>query len=264
MQNKQPLMDAWVYTTGNLVGENGEPSEHVALQIVNLMGFNSIEEFNHKMSEYKRGEIPRDLQEQIIRIFDTTSQDLDPDDPSRTIRISDGIVDALNEVLELENPFVCAGGANASDIQIFAMSFEPANSYVSISLRIGISKERFLQPAKPELAGICADITKKIIPVSTEEVFDNYHKLELDCEYEEYLDAWLAECRESIRDWLHNQGADGALADDNEFIAELGQQMLYLGEGLSVTTKEFSEQDGSLCYFWIEGEEELGLEDEEE
>jgi len=256
-------MDAWVYTVGSLMGENGEPSEYVAQQMLELMGFASAQEFNSKISEHKRGEIPRDLQEKIIKIFDTTSQDPDPDDPSRTIRISDGIVDALSEVLELDNPFCCLGGPSASDIEVYAMSFEPTDSHVDIPLRIGVSKERFLQPATPSLSEVCAVILQKIIPIATSELFDKWDDLKLDTEYEEFENEWLTECRGTIRNWLQSQGADGELAENNEFLTELGQQMLYLSEGLSVVTRTFVDKDGSECYFWIEGEEEIGLEDDD-
>lgn len=254
-------MDAWIYSVGSLTGDEGEPSSHIASQMLALIGFESPDAFNSELSKHNRGEIPPNLQRRIINIFET-SEEADNQEIVETIRISDGIVEALDDVLEIKNPFRLCTGVPPAAISIYGMSFEPAGENTSINVRLGVSVEKFALPREESLQKICNTLINKIVPIADESLFNKWEDLGNDSEYDEYLDEWLSDARISIRSWLESEGADGGLAENNEFLTELGQQILYLTEGIGITTKSFVDEDGTEHYFWIEGDEESGLEDD--
>jgi hypothetical protein len=254
-------MDAWIYSVGSLTGDEGDPSSHIASKMLAVIGFESPDAFNSELSKYKRGALPPDLQQRIINIFETGEQSANQESVD-IIRISDGIVEALDDSLEIKSPFrVCAGVPPAA-ISVYSMSFEPAGENTAINVRLGVSIEKYALPREESLQEICSIIINKIVPVSDESLFNKWADLGVDSEYDEYLDEWLSDARISIRSWLESEGADGALAENNEFLTELGQQMLYLTEGIGLTTKTFVDEDGTEHCFWIEGDEESGLEDD--
>ena len=51
---------------------------------------------------------------------------------------------------------------------------------------------------------------------------------------------------------------DSKLADDSEFLSEIGFQINHMIENIGIITKEFKVDDEEVC-FWLEGEEELGF-----
>lgn len=257
-------MDAWIYSTGTLAGDEGEPTSYIATKMLETMGFSSPEDFNNHLSSFKRGEIPRDLQLRILEIFDLfdTSALRNEEEESETIIISNGIVDILEEPVELLNPFASSGGPDASAIQIYGMSFEPSADYTTVSLRLGISVKDYLRPREIGNQPICKILVDKIIPLADETLFDKWSELGSDIEYDDYKKQWLSDSREMISEWLSTQSIDGSLAHNDSFLEELGQQLLYLTEGIGITTKVFVDEDGTEHCFWIEGEEESGLDDD--
>ena len=257
-------MDAWIYSTGTLVSDEGEPTSYIATKMLETMGFSSPEDFNKHLSSFKRGGLPRDLQIRILAIFDLIddSAPRSEEEESEAIIISNGIVDELEEPIELLNPFASSGGPNASAIQIYGMSFEPSADYTSISLRIGISVKDYLRPRDIGNEPICNILIDKIIPLADETLFDQWSELSSDMEYDDYKKEWLSDSREMLSKWLSSQSIDGSLAHNDSFLEEMGQQLLYLTEGIGVTTKVFVDEDGTEHCFWIEGEEESGLDDD--
>jgi hypothetical protein len=257
-------MDAWIYSTGTLASDEGEPTSYVAEKMLEIMGFKSSEDFNKHLSLYKRGELPRELQIRIMALLDLPDANAprnDEEDPEPII-ISNGIVESLEEPVELQNPFACCGGPDASALQIYGMSFEPSGDYTSISLRLGISVKDYLSPRDNSLELICDVLIEKIIPLADETLFNQWDELSSDMEYEDYQKEWLSDSRETIAKWLSSQSLDGSLAHNDSFLAELGQQLLYLTEGIGITTRTFVDDDGTEHCFWIEGEEESGLDDD--
>ena len=254
-------MDGWIYSVGCLTGDEGDPSSHICSKMLAIMGYESTEAFNGELSKHKRGKLPSDLQQRIIKIFDTSGESANQESDD-IIRISDGVVDALDEVLELKSPFSLASGIPPEAINVYGMSFEPTGKSTTVNIRLGVSIEGFALPRDESLNEICSILINKIIPISDESLFNKWDDLELDTEYDEYLDQWLSDARISIRSWLESEGADGTLADNNEFLTELGQQILYLREGIGLTTKSFVDEDGTEHCFWIEGDEESELYDD--
>ena len=79
-----------------MLGDEGEPSSYVAEKMLKAMGFSSTEEFNQELSSHKKGELPRDLQERILKMFDIEQTDKSTPYDHEPIRISDGIVESLS------------------------------------------------------------------------------------------------------------------------------------------------------------------------
>ena len=254
-------MDAWIYSVGCLTGDEGDPSSHICSEMLAIMGYESAEGFNSELSKYKRGELPPDLQRRIIKIFDTCGES-NNQEPEDIIRISNGVVDALDEVLELKSPFRLTSGIPPEAINVYGMSFEPAGKSTTVNVRLGVSIEQLALPREESLNEICSLLINKIIPISDESLFNKWDDLGLESDYDEYLDQWLSDSRISIESWLKSEGADGALANNNEFLTELGQQILYLREGVGLTTKPFVDEDGIEHCFWVEGDEESELYDD--
>ena len=62
-----------------------------------------------------------------------------------------------------------------------------------------------------------------------------------------------------LKAWLVSNGANGELADDDDFAEELGMQVRYMVESIGISTIPFSDADGEEFEFWIEAEEEIGF-----
>jgi len=243
-----------------LLGDEGEPSSYVAEKMLKAMGFSSTEEFNQELSSHKKGELPRDLQERILKMFDIEQTDKSTPYDHEPIRISDGIVESLSQQIELQNPFIC--NLTASTVEIYGMSFEPNGDTTTVSIRAGISIENFLQPRSMELKNICDVITNKLVPLTDESLFNKWDEEGIDLPFEEYQENWLSDSTTTISKWLESQSITPSLSKDIDFLTELGQQCLYLIGGAGLNSKLFEDNDGAEYIFWIEGEEESGFDDD--
>ena len=58
---------------------------------------------------------------------------------------------------------------------------------------------------------------------------------------------------------MHSNGANGELADDDDFVEEIGMQVRYMVESIGISTIPFTDEDGEEIEFWIEAEEEIGF-----
>ena len=62
-----------------------------------------------------------------------------------------------------------------------------------------------------------------------------------------------------IMKFLQLNKCDDSLAIDNDFLYELGMQMLFLVESIGIVTICFTDVDGGEGSFWVEGDEEIGF-----
>ena len=60
------------------------------------------------------------------------------------------------------------------------------------------------------------------------------------------------------KEYLSSQMIYSKLAEDSEFLSEIGFQINHMIENIGIITKEFKVDDEEVC-FWLEGEEELGF-----
>ena len=124
-------------------------------EMLDLMSFNSIEEFNKILSSFPKGEIPLSIQSKIKNLFHKhiyTENNL-----IKEIIIRDGCVESLKESIILENPFKIAENIIQPEIEIYAMNIEDE----SIFLKAGISSECLYEAKESDLL-ICAKYLLKV------------------------------------------------------------------------------------------------------
>ena len=189
------------------------------------------------MSTYPRGELPEDLQARLKAIFQEPNYTAE--DVPEELTISDGVVTTLEEPLVLRSPFRPAEGHEPLAIGIYAMSIEEEGAAYSVKLRAGISSPKLFEAASEELEGICGVLIDKLSSRSSDDLDDDE--------------------RELLKAWLVSNGANGDLADDDDFAEELGMQVRYMVESIGISTIPFPDEDGEESEFWIEAEEEIGF-----
>ncbi len=233
-KNSIKTWGAWrYYSSAYLVGMNGEYIDELILnQMMNYMSFKSIKELNDTLNSFTRGQIPEAIQKKIKNIF---SYDYSENDLGSFLRISEGCVEAINEDILLENPFTIAEDLIQPEIEIYSFFIEDESSVV---IRAEISSSRLFQPKNEELTALCENLIDK-----------NVHK-------ENYITEKLY--RSKIKKYLNDQNIDPNLANDNQFLSELYQQVIYMADCMSITSKLFTYNDEE-TYFYLEGEEEFGF-----
>jgi hypothetical protein len=229
---------AWrYYSPGYLASDDIEIGDAVISEILSQTGFESVEEFNALLSTYPRGELPEDLQARLKAIFQEPTYAAD--DVPEELTISDGVVTSLEEPLVLRSPFRLATGHEPLGIGIYAMSIEDEGGTYSVNLRAGVSSPKLFEAASTELEGVCAVLIDKLAGGSSEDLGD--------------------EERQLLKDWLDSNGANRELADDDDFVEEVGMQVRYMVESIGISTIPFTDEDGDEIEFWIEAEEEIGF-----
>ena len=196
-------------------------------EMLDMMSFNSIEEFNKILSSFPRGEIPLSIQSKIKNLFHKhiyTENDL-----INEIIISDGCVESLKESIILENPFKIAENIIQPEIEIYAMNIREE----SIFLKAGISSECLYEAKESDLSNLCEIFIKSKTTLNSSEL-------------------------SITKDYLSSQMIDSKLADDSEFLLEIGFQINHMIENIGIITKEFKVDDEEVR-FWLEGEEEIGF-----
>lgn len=229
---------AWrYYAPGYLAADDIEIGDEIVSEILSKVGFGSIEEFNALLSTYPRGELPEELQTRLKAIFQAATY-ADEDVPE-DLTISDGVVTSLKEPLVLRFPFRLAEDHEPLEIGIYAMSIADEGGTYSVNIRAGISSPKLFEAASKELEGICAVLIDKLASGESGDIGD-------------------AE-RELLKVWLDSNGANRELADDGDFIEELGMQVRYMVESIGISTIPFTDEEGEEVEFWIEAEEEIGF-----
>jgi hypothetical protein len=82
------------------------------------------------------------------------------------------------------------------------MSIEDEDGTYSVNLRAGVSSPKLFEAASKELEGICAVLIDKLAGGSSDDLGDDE--------------------RELLKDWLDRNGANKELADDDDFVEEMG------------------------------------------
>lgn len=196
-------------------------------EMLELMSFNSIEEFNKILSSLPKGEIPLSIQSKIKNLFHDhiyTENDL-----INEIIICDGCVESLKESIILENPFKIAENIIQPEIEIYAMSIEEE----SVFLKAGISSKCLFEAKESDLLNLCEIFVKSKTKLNATEL-------------------------SITKDYLSSQMIDSKLAEDCEFLSEIGFQINHMIENIGIVTKEFKIDDEEVV-FWLESEEELGF-----
>ncbi len=229
---------AWrYYAPGYLAADDIEIGDEILSEILSRVGFGSVEEFNALLSTYPRGALPEDLQARLKAIFQApiyTNEDVPKD-----LTISDGVVTTLEEPLVLRFPFRLAEDHEPLEIDIYAMSIEAEGAIYSVNIRADISSPKLFEAASKELEGICAVLIDKLASGESGNISDDE--------------------RELLKVWLDSNGANRELADDDDFIEELGMQVRYMVESIGISTIPFTDEEGEQIDFWIEAEEEIGF-----
>ena len=229
---------AWrYYSPGSLASDDTEISDEIVSEILSKTGFGNVEELNTLVSTYPRGELPEDLQARLKAIFQEPTYTAE--DVPEELTISDGVVTTLEEPLVLRSPFRLAEGHEPLAIGIYAMSIEDEGGTYSVNLRAGVSSPKLFEAASKELEGICAVLIDKLAGGSSDDFGDDE--------------------RELLKDWLDRNGANKELADDEDFVEEIGMQVRYMVESIGISTIPFTDEDGEEIEFWIEAEEEIGF-----
>ena len=102
-----------------------------------------------------------------------------------------------------------------------------------------MSSPKLFEAASKELEGICAVLIDKLAAGSSDDLGEDE--------------------RELLKDWLGRNGANNELADDEDFLEEIGMQVTYMVESIGITSIPFTDENGEEIEFWIEGEEEIGF-----
>ena len=229
---------AWrYYSPGYLASDDIEIGDEIVSVILSKTGFGNVEEFNTLLSTYPRGELPEDLQARLKAIFQEPNYTAE--DVPEELTISDGVVTTLEEPLVLRSPFRLAEGNEPLAIGIYAMSIEEEGGAYSVNLRAGISSPKLFEAASKELEGICGVLIDKLASGSSDDLDDDERGL--------------------LKAWLVSNGANGELADDDDFAEELGMQVRFMVESIGVSTIPFPDEDGEEIELWIEAEEEIGF-----
>ena len=227
--NRLKTWGAWrYYSPAYLVGMNGEYIDKEILnQMMNYMSFKSIKELKDTFNSFSRGQIPEEIQKKIKNIF---SYDYSENDLGNFLRISEGCVEAINEDIFVENPFTIAQDLIQPEIEIYSFFIEDESSVV---IRAEISSDRLFQPKDQKLTALCEILIDPNVP--NEKLY-----------------------RSKLKKYLNDQNIDPNLANDNEFLSEIYQQVIYMADCMSITSKSFTYNDEE-TYFCLEGEEEFGF-----
>lgn len=215
--------------------------QEIIRQMLNLMSFESIQNFNNIMGEFNEGNIPKSIQNQIKNLFNNQAfpqkhMTWGNNGLIESIEIPEGIDESLNNPIIIENPFVIGKNIIEPNIEIYSMSVELA-AYPCIYINAAVSCEYICEARNNDLNDICSILVKDDISK------ENLSSAELSV----------------IKNYLIEQKVNPNLVEDNEFfLSELSFQIKCVIENLGITTKEFLIDNDSI-FFFPEGEEKLSF-----
>ncbi len=220
------------YAPGNLESDQVQLDEKVISEMLELMGFNSVEEFNKTLATEQRNNLPTDLQNKIKNIFEPPDEPIDLWLPETISAETD------QASIKFKNPIKALKNPEPLEINIYGMNIEtnPSCNDYTINLRAGISSNKLFEP-----------LTK-----------DHEPFVRLATEKTEFENINIEERQEIIK-FLQFNKCNDSLANDNDLLYELGIQIKFLAESIGISTLSFVDADGGEGEFWIDGDEEIGF-----
>ena len=215
--------------------------EEIIREMLNIMSFDSIQNFNNIVGGFNEGHIPPLIENKIknlfnIQAFPKESMTWGNNGLIESIEIPEGIDESFNEPIIIENPFVICKNIIEPKIEIYSMRFE-LEPYPTININAAVSCEYICEARNNNLNEICSILVK-----------DDISKENLS------LDELLV-----IKNYLIEQKVNPNLVENNEFfLPELSFQIKGVIENIGITTKEFLIDNDSI-FFFPEGEEKLSF-----
>jgi len=219
---------AWrYYAPAYLESDDGETEIPLAIvdNILDIIGYSSIDEFNNEMNKYNRGEIPEMVQNKLRRIFLGHDEIIEEQFPE-SLNV-EGVGELPSPLVKIPNPEPCI-------IEIYAISIEKTEDELfEIPIRIGISCSKFLAP-KPDYERL----SSLLIEGDAEKLNEDDRDVVLK---------WFSEGGDENEDF--DEVFDSAATSLRETIEEL----------MGIVSIDFEDEDGDEFVFYVTGEEEIGF-----
>ena len=231
------------YSFANLSSEyDGDYiAEETIQEMLNIMSFESIQNFNNVLGGFNKGHIPQLIQNKIKNLFNNQTfpkKDMTWGNNGMlgSIEIPEGLDCTLDKSIIIENPFVISKNIIKPDIEIYSMGIE-IEPYPIININASVSCEYICEARNNSLNDLCSVLVK-----------DDFSK-------ENLSSAELS----IIKNYLIEQEINPNLVEDSDdFLSEINFQVKSVIENIGIVTKEFLIDDDSV-FFFLEGEEKLNF-----
>ena len=231
------------YSFANLNSEyDGEYiGEETIKEMLNIMSFESIQDFNNVLGGFNEAHIPQLIQNKIKNLFNNQSfpkncMTWGNNGMLGSIEIPEGLDCTLDKSIIIENPFVISTNIIKPDIEIYSMRIE-IEPYPIININASVSCEYICEARNNSLNDLCSVLVKDDISK------ENLSSAELSV----------------IKNYLIEQKINPNLVEDSDdFLSEINFQVKCVIENIGIVTKEFLIDDDAFVFF-LEGEEKLSF-----
>ena len=232
---------AYSFATLNSEYDGDCIGEETIKEILNIMSFESIQNFNNELGSFNEGDIPQPIQNKIKNLFNnqtfpTKGMTWGNNGMLGSIEIPEGLDCTLDKSIIIENPFVISKNIIKPDIEIYSMGIE-IEPYPIININASVSCEYICEARNNSLNDLCSVLVK-----------DDFSK-------ENLISAELS----IIKNYLIEQEINPNLVEDSDdFLSEINFQVKCVIENIGIVTKEFLIDDDAFVFF-LEGEEKLSF-----
>ena len=213
--------------------------EETLKEMLNVMSFESIQNFNNVLGDFNEGHIPQLIQNKIKNIFNyqtfpKSDMTWGNNGTLGLIEIPEGLDCTLDKSIIIENPFVISKNIIKPDIEIYSMGIE-IETYPVININASVSCEYICEARNNSLNDLCSVLVKDDLSK------ENLSSTELSV----------------IKNYLIEQKINPNLVEDSDdFLSEINLQVKCVIENIGIVTKEFV-IDYDSVFFCLEGEEKL-------
>ena len=238
---------------GTLFNDSETFDTCVLKQILDLTGFDSIDDFNQAARDYDDdGGIPDATHKKLLKLFDLNPTDDCYADPQeeKAVTIYPGCCPSLQDPVSIPNPFQISENNKTPIVKIDSIDIEEDNDSFCLNIRAFISVPNFFVAKTAELNSVCYVLINQLINELGLEAYMLDKDDDDDTEYKQ-------DDRRVLKRYLEACGLNGELAFDNDFLDEWAIQTRFQIETIGLVSKPLIDSSGKEVVLSIDAEENL-------
>ena len=230
------------YSKGRLLNDSALFDACVLAQILELTGFESVEEFNNSASNYDdSSHIPDATHDQLLRLFTLSPADaLHNLHEEGFVVIDPGCCLAIQERVSIPNPFRISNNIHDQITGIQSIKIEEDSDQFWINVNASILIPDFFVAKTLEVNCVCYTLIDILI-----------NELDLEASRLEQDDRGI------LKRYLETCGLEGELAASDDFLYEWAMQTRFQIEAIGLISKPMLDSSGKQVVLSIDGEESL-------
>ena len=249
------------YNHGALLNDSDLFDSYILKQILDLTGFESIDDFNQAARDYDDdGDIPNATHKKFLNLFDLNPSDDWRANPKneKAVTIYPGCCSSLQEPVAIPNPFQISKNSKIPIARISSINIEEVNDLFSLNIRAFISVPNFFVAITAELNSVCYVLINTLINdlgLDASEL-DSFKLGDVD-EVEDAPIQYQVDDRRVLKRYLEACGLNGELAFDNDFLDEWAMQTRFQVETIGLASKPLIDSSGKEVVLSFDAEENL-------